>query len=204
MAKVKAFVTPLGSAKWASIVTPNTRWNPDGKYEITVEFKPEQVVECRAYLEGILKEFVDVEKPKLNKAKQSAVTVTNPFKDVVDADGELTGEVSLKGKAYTTSRDGEPLTVSIADSQGRVMPNFKKLVGNGSKVKVALYPKAYYIGSSNTFGVSLTINSVQIVELVEYSRDGFKAEEGGFVADEADFITKESVSEEEAEVNGDF
>jgi hypothetical protein len=207
MAKVKAFVTPLGSAKWASIVTPNTKWDEAGKYEITVEFKPEQVVECRAYLDTVLKDFIAEKKPILNKAKQNTVTVVSPFKDVLDVDGNPTGEVSLKGKAYTTSREGEPLKVAIADSKGRIMPNFNKLVGNGSKVKVALYPKAYYMGSNNTFGLSLTINSVQIVELIEYTRDGFKEEEGGFVADDADFKaphTNQEFPQVEAEVSGDF
>ena len=109
-----------------------------------------------------------------------------------DQDGNLTGNIYLKAKQYTKTYDGKPQKVTIVDSTGKVLHNFTSLVGNGSKVRAKLFPKAYYMASTNTVGISLRINAVQIIDLVEYSSNGgsdFSAVEGG------SFAAKEEIND---------
>lgn len=188
MDKLKAFVTPVGSTMWASIVKPNTKFDVDGKYMMDLIFKPEEVEGLKSKLDAILDTYIAEESKKLKANKANSYTVSPVFKEDVDREGNLTGNLMLRSKQYTKTFDGEPQTVRLADSTGKPLLNFTENVGNGSKVRAKLFPKCYHMGSTNTFGMSFLINAVQIVDLVSYEDggDGFDAVEGGFKADSGD------------------
>ncbi len=181
MKKPEAFVTPVGRTMWASIIEPNTKFDAEGKYMMDMLFEPEQVVEVKASLESLLSSFVEEKKKELKANKSNSYTVAPIFKEAIDQDGNLTGDVMLRSKQYTKTFDGAPQKIRLADSTGKVLHGFNKAVGNGSKVRAKLYPKPYYMASSNTFGISMLINAVQIIDLVEYEAGGgFDSVEGGF------------------------
>lgn len=85
-----------------------------------------------------------------------------------------------KFKRRVVTKDGTHLSPpEVVDSKGRPT---KKLVGNGSKVKlnVTLMPYTY----NSKKGVSLYLNGLQVLDLVEYNTGPmFKEEAGTFVDD---------------------
>ncbi len=174
MKKPEAFVTPVGRTMWASIIEPNTKFDAEGKYMMDMLFEPEQVVEVKASLESLLSSFVEEKKKELKANKGQKVRYA-------DKTFRALGDVMLRSKQYTKTFDGAPQKIRLADSTGKVLHGFNKAVGNGSKVRAKLYPKPYYMASSNTFGISMLINAVQIIDLVEYEAGGgFDSVEGGF------------------------
>ena len=75
----------------------------------------------------------------------------------------------------------------VVDSQ--LNPITNTLVGNGSKIKVSYRPFEWNFGGRS--GVSAGLNSVQVLELVEYNPDGVGSEfmvEEGYVDDNASGI----------------
>ncbi|AIA83128.1 Gp2.5-like ssDNA binding protein and ssDNA annealing protein [Podophage Lau218] len=184
--KIEAFLTPTGTAMWASIIEPNKKFNADGVYMIDIQFDLETIDVVKKMLEKQRDDFLEVclEDGTIKGAKANKVVVADVLRETEDKDGNLTGGVYIKAKQYTKTWDGKPQKVTIVDASGRVLQNFKKLVGNGSQVRAKLYPKPYYMASTNTVGISLRINAVQIIDLIEFSSNGqgsdFEAVEGGF------------------------
>ena len=194
MQKPEAFVTPVGRTMWASIIEPNTKFDAEGKYMMDMLFEPKQVEEVKAKLDSLLTSFVDEKKKELKANKSNSYTVAPIFKEAIDQEGNLTGDWMLRSKQYTKTFDGAPQKIRLADSTGKVLKDFNKAVGNGSKVRAKLYPKPYYMASSNTFGISMLINAVQIIDLVEYEAGGgFDSVDGGF----EDTSVKEVTSDED-------
>lgn len=93
----------------------------------------------------------------------------------------------FKTKSTYTTKAGDILNrvIPIYDSQGKPLPKNTD-VGHGSIVKVAYTIHPYY-KTKTIKGLTLYLNAVQVLELVEKGeRDagsyGFGAEEGGYVA----------------------
>ena len=88
----------------------------------------------------------------------------------------------MRTKQYAKDFKGNDMTMPIVDSNGKLIEDCP-LVGNGSKVRAKVYPKPYYMASTNTVGITLRLNGVQIIDLIEYGNasSGFEAVEGGYV-----------------------
>jgi hypothetical protein len=86
------------------------------------------------------------------------------------------GKPVYKIKRKTTTRSGESLGApTVVDSQGNAITN---LIGNGSRVRV--YGKAFNWNFKGKSGTGLGLNTVQVIDLVEYNT--VSKVEGGFVA----------------------
>ena len=97
-------------------------------------------------------------------------------------DGSAVEHVGFEGKPVykikrkTHTRSGEELGApSVVDSQGNAID---ALIGNGSKIRV--YGKAFNWNFKGKSGTGLGLNTVQVLELVEYNTVDKVA--GGFVA----------------------
>lgn len=185
--KIQPVITPVADAMWAKITEPATSpYNSKAMYSMDLVFTPE---EAKPLMEQLTKQhdsFYDEIHSELNAAKQKSLVKTPIFKEQVDKDGNLTGNLVLKTKQYGHNIKGELMRMPISDSTGKVMNGFDKLVGNGSKVRAKIYPKPYHMNSTNSVGISMRLNAVQIIELNEYSKadSGFDNVEGGYSAPE--------------------
>ena len=209
--KLARVTTPLGSALWPYLNNPDTKFDEDGVYKVTLRLNQddEESSELISLLQGEAdkwyKSMVKEKKnPKLKKADL-------PWNEVIDEDGNPTGEMDIrfKLKAKIRTKDDRVIEnrVALFDAEGTPF-KAEDIIGSGSKVKVCADAWGYIapIGC----GVTLRIVAVQIIDLKTY--EGKSAQDFGF--DKTDGFTappkedKAGVSEEEAEVpaleGGDF
>ena len=100
-------------------------------------------------------------------------------------EGDTVFKFKTKSTYRTKSGDIMNRVVPIYDSQGKPLPKNVD-IGHGSIVKVAFSIQPYY-KTKNIRGLTLYLNAVQVLELVERGDGdaasfGFGAEEGGYVA----------------------
>lgn len=225
---VKPLKSPKGKALWAKVVMPDTKFDPDGVYEINlvVDEDDPEIKEWCADLEAMVEERVQQEleenDSRFKKMPEGRPLTALPMKEVEDQDGNETGELQFKFKlkAVGKNRKGEtytrrPLVVDAKgnpivklDSHGDVLNSDFK-IGNGSVVRVHYSPVPYYMASTRTVGVSLQLKAVQVISLVEYGNSGYDFdEEDGYEykgEEEARPQTSaSSASEEGGDENWDF
>ena len=100
-------------------------------------------------------------------------------------EGDTVFKFKTKSSYRTKSGDIMNRVVPIYDSQGKPLPKNVD-IGHGSIVKVAFSIHPYY-KTKTVRGLTLYLNAVQVLELVERGDGdaasfGFGAEEGGYVA----------------------
>tara|TARA_Y100001938_G_C8100050_1_gene441020 strand:- start:6957 stop:7547 length:591 start_codon:yes stop_codon:yes gene_type:complete len=171
-----------GKALWAKVFEPDTKFDANGVYSISVlvpETEAQEMCEC---LDRIVEERLATEvkeKPKL----KGSLTTRQGYEKATDQDGNETGEIEFKVKlkAKIQGKDGSTYTQKpiVVDAK-RTPMNKESLIGNGSTVKVAFEPFAYAMMSTKQVGVSLRLKGVQVLELVEFggANSMFEEEEG--------------------------
>ena len=208
MAKMK---TPRGKAMWAKVITPDTKWVADGEYSINLIFdaSDDEVKELCADLEEMVEEKRKAEaeaNPNAYKKLPDGLPLSaQPYKEVEDDNGNETGEIQMKFKmkAKIQLKDGsvyEPKPV-VVDSKAQPIkdPDFR--IGNGSICRIQFDASPYCMPSTKTAGVSLRLNAVQVLSLVEYGGNSDFEEEEGF---EFKNDSPKPVTESEGEANWDF
>ena len=165
--KYKSVVTPRGVAMYPWLNKPDTKFDADGVYKMSLRVSAEDAGKLQ---DTITKTFTDeFGAKKLAKANF-------PFKPALDDDGNETGEVVFSFKSKMQPK--------LYDAKGGLIKNPGDLkVGGGTiaKVNCAMAP---YDKGINT-GVVLYLNGVQIIELVEFGgkSSAFGEEDGSFVSD---------------------
>ena len=179
--KGKSLVTPAGGSLWTKLDEPNYRFNPKGTYEAGIVLDPsdEAVAKFIAQMEKLRDAGLAEAKENLPTAKANKVTARPVYHQEEDAEGEETGNIILKPKAYAVDFDGNPQKVPVFNAKGIEQENFKTLIGNGSILKLQLWASAYHMPNGNFVGVSYKLKKVQIIELKEYSSDAGFADESG-------------------------
>lgn len=153
------FVTPKGRAVYPSVIRPDTRYNEEGVYKTGLEMSAK---DAEKFVEDLKACYVEeFGAKKLPSAKL-------PFKKNDD------GSIVFNFKSKNAPK--------IFDAKGNPIKDTSELrVGGGSVFKIAGAMKAYNAGGST--GVTCYLNSIQIIELVEWGGSGpFSAEEGSFEA----------------------
>lgn len=155
---MQKFVTPKGRAVYPSIIRPDTRYNEEGVYKTGLEMSAKDAEKFIEDLKACYTEEFGAK--KLASAKL-------PFKKNDD------GSIVFNFKSKNAPK--------LFDAKGNPIRDTSELrVGGGSVFKIAGAMKAYNAGGST--GVTCYLNSVQIIDLVEYNGSPFGAEEGGFEA----------------------
>ncbi|CAB4138884.1 single-stranded DNA-binding protein [uncultured Caudovirales phage] len=180
MSKVKnpRYTTPAGIAQYPYLTKPDTKFNPDGEYKISVEIPGAAAQDIVTFLD---EQFA----ASVAKAKKE-----NPGKKIKEGDvpysvNDDTGKVTVrfKLKAKVTPKQGDPFEQrpALFDAKGKpIGPDAK--IGGGSKVKVAYELVPYYTAIAGA-GVSLRLKAVQVIDLVEFS-GGASSEAYGFGEEE--------------------
>ena len=181
MSKVKntRYTTPAGIAQYPYLTKPDTKFNPDGEYKLSVEIKDPN-------LSAPIVAFLDAESAaSVAKAKKE-----NPGKKIKEGDvpysvNDDTGAVTVKFKlkAKVTPKVGDPFEQrpALFDAKGKPIGADAK-IGGGSKVKVAYELVPYYTAIAGA-GISLRLKAVQVINLVEFS-GGASSEAYGFGQEE--------------------
>lgn len=188
-----------GSAFWAKVFEPDTKFNPLGDYSINLQMSEEKASPMCEKLEAIVQEkFKEVVKTK--PALKNTLSTQDVCQPVYDREtGDATGnmEFKFKLKAKVQTKDGrtyeqEPV---VLDSKKKPLGK-DMLIGNGSRVKVAFEPIPYVMQSTKKVGVSLRLKAVQVIDLVEYGNSATSVfdEEDGFVAPPTTEATNNSVN----------
>lgn len=180
MSKVKnpRYTTPAGIAQYPYLTKPDTKFNPDGEYKISVEIPGAAAQDTVTFLD---EQFA----ASVAKAKKD-----NPGKKIKEGDvpysiAEDTGKVTVrfKLKAKVTPKQGDPFEQrpALFDAKGKPIGAEAK-IGGGSKVKVAYEMVPYYTAIAGA-GISLRLKAVQVIDLVEFS-GGASSEAYGFGQEE--------------------
>lgn len=149
-------VTGPGIASYVRLNKPDTKFNADGTYGLTVLFEKD-----------VAKDIVKVVKGMINQGER------NPVKPELDDNGDKTGKysVSFKMNAVIRSKKSEESFVQkpvVVDSMGtRLSDNI--MIGGGSEVQVSFTAHHY---DNNGGGVNFRLKAVRILDLVEYVPEG--------------------------------
>ena len=195
-----------GTALWAKVFEPDTKFNPLGDYSINLQMPVAQAAAMSEQLDQIVQAKFN-EAVKADPRLKNTLTTQDVCQPVFDRDtGDDTGNVEFKFKlkAKVQKRDGTyyEQQPAVLDSKKVPMTN-DILIGNGSRVKVAFEPIPYVMASTKKAGVSLRLKAVQVIDLVEYGNSAASVfdEEDGFVAPPA---TEAANSTEELADVADF
>ena len=180
--KLPMNVTPVGTAAWPWLNTPDTRYDADGVYQVKMIFNKKDVKGIQAIVD-----------PLMNGGEH------NPVKPELDDQGKETGNyvVNFKLKAKVKPKNGSPFIQKpiLLDTEGNRVIN---PIGAGSKLKIAYEAVPFNQGKG---GVTMRIKKVRIVDLVEYA----KKDDVDWGKDEGSFVgTTAEASEDSEEDNEDF
>ena len=176
-----------GTALWAKVFEPDTKFNPLGDFSINLQMPVADAAVMSEKLESIVQaEFKEaIEKDPRLKNTLSTQEVCQPVYDRDTGDDTGNVEFKFKLKAKVQKRDGTYYEQQPAVLDSKKVPIGKDtLIGNGSKVKVAFEPIPYVMSSTKKVGVSLRMKAVQVIDLVEYGNSATSVfdEEDGYVA----------------------
>ena len=180
--KLPMNVTPVGTAAWPWLNTPDTGYEEDGVYQVKMIFNKKDVKEIQAIVDPLM-----------------AGGKHNPVKPELDDQDKPTGNFiinfKLKAKGKTKSGGSYPQKPIIRDSANNRVLN---KVGAGSKLRIAYNAVPFNQGAG---GVTMRLKEVKIIELVEY----VKKDEVDWGKDEGSFVgTTAEDSNENEEDNEDF
>ncbi len=175
-------VSPLGEAWWAKVLEPAEGYEEGDPRAWSIELALDPAdSETLAFIEKIEALFHEIHGAGAKQAKNAW-----PFADQLDKDKSPTGKLRFRFKRTETSAKGNLMSPPvIVDSKKNLWPA-DCLIGNGSKVKVAFTAWGWTEKRSGAKGVSLTLESLQVIDLVPYERvDAASAfgEEEGYVTE---------------------
>ena len=192
--KLQSIVTPKGSALYANVVTPSTKFNADGVFDVTIIIPAKESSDFQSKLDDYYDQAC--EKAKKDNPDKKIKQIHTPY-EIDEATGDL--KVKFKNSAQYKSRaDGSIIKRKIVlfDAKGKPIIDKSIRVGNGSSIKVSGYVVPYYTAAIGA-GISLKLQAVQILDLVE---GGSSAGTYGFDAEEGFSYEANDCEETEAEV----
>jgi hypothetical protein len=206
--KVKQITTPTGTASFPFLTRPNTKFDPDGEYRVTLVLPIEDAKPLMQTIDEAMTEAFEKAKTNNPNKVKSIRMAKPPYSEVTDDEGNETGEIQLafKMKAKITPRNGgEPFEVKPAlfDAAGQSLPKSVS-IGSGTKMKVCAELIPYFTDLVGA-GITLRLKAVQIIELIEYNgqsadKFGFGVEDGFvYASDESPDTGVEAGFDDEAD-----
>ena len=177
MTKNTRITSPAGVAQYAYLKTPDTKWNDEGVYTITLRLsKDGEGTKLKNNLETLLQ--MQVKEVTATNGKKPKI-LPLPIKETVTDDGVESYDFKFKMKPSFKSKTGERIEQRPKVFDSALAP-MQESVGRGSTIKVNFMPAAY--STSLGTGVTLRLYAVQVLDLVPVGGgvDAFSVEEGGF------------------------
>lgn len=173
-------VTPVGTAYWSHLLTTSQFQGVDsGSYDISLELSMRDEGELLSKIQREWDKFAESEEGRKHNYKYEP---SLGFKEGKDGKPNL---FKFKMRAVIKTQRGEwERHVPIYDAGCKEISKKIAELGNGSKIKVA-YSLAPYYMNDKTYGVSLRLDAVQVLEYKtsEETAEGFGfGQETGFHA----------------------
>jgi len=178
------------AGEWFHLLEPDTKFNAMGEFKVTVYPKPEEMrthfADMQAILEAALPIYQEIEneeaKKKGKKAKQLKASDTQPWLAGEMENGTL--QLKLKRAARFTDKDGavQEINLPIVDTKGKYLSKEQVAaakIGNGTIVRVIVTARPYNMATQGV-GVSLRLEKVQVIKVVQYGGNGTDNEFGEF------------------------
>lgn len=187
--KKKEFIaSPKGVAKFPHLTTPQTKFNPEGEYNVTLLFDPNDaaIIAYQQRIQGEHDAAFAAAKKADPKRKLTAMPI--PIGDETTKDGAPTGKLAVKFKAKASGvykKDGKPWTFKpvLKDRYGKPLSSDVVIYG-GSIMQVSATVR-HTAMPTGLFYTSLHLEAVLVHELKSgYERSA--AEFGFDVEDETD------------------
>lgn len=161
--------SPKGKALWAKLAKPDREYNVKGQYSVDLVCDPgaSDVVAFREKLEAL----VATAHLQANEGKPANkhFTKRDVFKQDFDKDGNASGDIIFKFKMNNVDdrRAGQNKVKMVGPkaSAGEITVIDP---GNGSTLRCVAFANPYAMASDKTIGVSLILEKVQLIELVEF------------------------------------
>lgn len=189
-------VTKAGEAFYAHLREPEVYEGKELGYSIQLKLSKEDTDDLMAKLEA------ELEKAKSEmKLKAGRKWSKEPFMGFkTDKDGDIVFKFKASMTIHTRAGEELPRTIAVFDATGKPIKGDN--IGNGSIVKVAATIIPFHV-SNAVNGLSLRLNAVQVLNLVEYGQGG-SAKSYGFGEEEGYVCEDNVVSTDEAEDNVEF
>ena len=182
--------TPKGMAMYPYLKNPETYEGNEIGYTIQLILNEKDTQSFIAILE---KELSVAQKAPFFEGKKWARTPHLSYRE--NNDGDIVFKFKTKHVIKTKNGDEIKRTVPIFDSKGKPID---VTIGNGSIVRLAYTIVPYHKSSTNN-GLTLYLDAVQVINLVEYQGTHSTAEAFGFEEEEG-----YSSDDEQAEVIDDL
>lgn len=201
----KTLTTPKGKALYPKINEADTKFDANGKFSCDIIVDADAGAEFKALCEELLEEYyskVCADAKKQGK-KKPKLGVSSPVEVHDEDDGTYIIKCRRPAKVVS-KKTGKTYEFSIKQFDAKGAP-CKVDVGSGSVVKCAVEPN-FYDSPALGVGMSLRLQAVQVLELVEFRGSekaesfGFAEEDGSFTSDSEDL--RDAFTEDES--NGDF
>lgn len=173
--------SPKGIARYPYLNTPDTKFNPEGDYKVTLVLdNNDETSRFIASLYEVLEQAIAQAK-KDNPGKKIKVA-TLPINDEAE---EGKTYINFKLKANVTPRNGAPFSQKPAlfDTKGNPI---NEEIGDGSTIRVAFEASSFYTATVGA-GLTLRLKAVQVLSLVPIDETSFSlfgfVQEDGYVDD---------------------
>lgn len=187
--KPKKFITPKGVAVFPWLNKADTKWKPEGEYRVKLRLSEEAaaplIEQLQPLLDASVAEALKNPKRKAMPAKKFEALITPLYTEVVDEDGNPTGDLEFNFKrtaSGVSKKTGKAWSIKpdLFDAKGKQLPADVAVYG-GSLVKVSFEVMPY--DTAKAVGIKLSLAGVQVIKLVEGG--GRSADSYGF-GDESD------------------
>jgi hypothetical protein len=205
------FVTPRGALRFVKVFEPDRpSWEPEGVFQAQVilpleEAQPIIDLGERLFAEYVEREEIDLENDGIikvgKKKKPGPVEINYPWEPEYELDDDNkptdveTGNTIFRTRQKAIIRNKDktkswPARIKVLAADAKTVITEDPNIGAGSEGRLAglMYPWGI-IASDGSAGISMRLEAVQLIQLVEWTGSGgnheFAAEEG-FMPTEAD------------------
>ena len=176
--KAERFVSPKGIASYPHLTNPDTKFNPDGEYKVSLIVAGDDARKVVNFLTE--KHKAAVAQVKKENARKRVKEGDLPI--IENDDGTVTFKFKMKAKVIPKKDAPFEQKPALFDAKGKPLTGEPK-IGGGSTIKVCYEVVPYYTAIAGA-GISLRLKAVQVIELKEYSGGGGNAESYGFGEEE--------------------
>lgn len=207
-------VSPIGIAVWPWVTPgrPDTKYDKDGlsavyRTKVAVDAADPKAIALRDRIDSAIEQLIAAKRAELGKPKAKVKVMDLPYSMETNDAGEETGRIlfSFKQRAKGKTKEGEIYEKRVALFNANGTPLAKdKIIGGGSKIQVSYEFNDFFTSAA---GVSLRMEAVRVLELVEYN--GRDAKGYGFDTDdeysnmEDEEVTTSTVSDEDDDEDED-
>jgi len=186
------YISPIGVAHFPKLIEPDEyegvkKWKTG--LIMSADAADAFIAELQPLLDAFVQETIEAEPNVAKRKKLEAFEVKEIMKDELDESGEPTGNVILQVSRNVETKKGRNDPPSFFDSFNK--PLTLDSLWGGSRIRCAGYVMLYCMKGTKSFGASVKLDAVQVIELRDKSSGGgggsaFGVVEGGFGGSSAD------------------